>query len=80
MAYVPDNLQLRSTGIGAGKQTWNLSGVDAIATVRGAGFISDAQIKGMRVGDILVYQDTATPLTSHSRVTVVASTGATLVA
>lgn len=81
MTYVPANLELQITGKGpTGKQQWVLSGTDAVATVRGAGFISDAQIKGMRVGDVLVYQDTTTPLTSFSRVTVVASTGATLVA
>jgi hypothetical protein len=80
MAYVPANLQLlKGTGPN-GTQLWTLKGVDAIATVRGAGFISDALIRGFRIGDQLIYSDTATPLTSLATVTVVASTGATLVA
>ncbi len=80
MAYVPDNLECQNGNGPTGTQTWSLRGVDAIATVRGAGFISDAKARGMRVNDILIYADTATPLVSLSRVTVVASTGATLVA
>lgn len=80
MAYVPANLQKIAGHGPAGFQLWTLTGVDAIATVRGAGFISDAKIMGMRVGDQLIYSDTATPLTSLSRVTVVATTGATLTA
>lgn len=80
MAYVPDNLMCVVAGGPAFRQLWSLSGVDAIATVRAAGFISDAKSKGMRVGDTLIYHDTATPLSSLSRVTVVATTGATLVA
>mgnify|MGYP006345081253 CR=1 FL=1 len=80
MAYVPANLQLVEGAGPTGVPVWHLSGVDAVATVRGAGFISDAKIMGMRVGDTLIYRDTATPLTSLSSVTVVASTGATLVA
>lgn len=80
MAYVPDNLQKLAGAGPTARQLWSLSGVDAIATVRGAGFISDAQSKGMRVGDTVIYHDTATPLTSLSRVSAVASTGATMVA
>ena len=41
MAYVPDNLELMHHGQGNMKQLWLLAGVDAIATVRGAGFISE---------------------------------------
>jgi hypothetical protein len=78
MAYVPDNLSLKVPAPGAGVQFWHLSGVDAIATVRAANFISNARAAGMRVGDILFYSDTATPLQSMSRVTAVTATGATL--
>ncbi len=80
MAYVPDNLMLVVGGGPTFRQLWSLSGVDAIATVRAAGFVSDAKARGMRVGDTLIYHDTATPLSSLSRCTVVATTGATLVA
>lgn len=80
MAYVSANLVKLAGNGPTGAQLWSLSGVDAIATVRGAGFISDAKNMGMRVGDQVIYSDTATPLTSLSRVTVVASTGATMTA
>lgn len=80
MAYTSDNFELLVGHGPAGKQVFYGSGTDAIATVRAANFITDAKAKGMRVGDILIYADTTTPLVSLSRVTVVASTGATLVA
>lgn len=80
MAYVPDNLELTVGHGPTGRQIFTLSGVDAIATVRGAGFISDAKAKGMRIGDFLMYHDTATPLMSLSRVSAVSATGATLTA
>ena len=80
MAYITDNLDLIVGGGPTRKQVWILTGVDAVATVRGAGFISDAKAKGMRVGDVLINVDTTTPLVSLSRVSVVASTGATLTA
>lgn len=80
MAYVSANLVKLAGNGPTGAQLWSLSGVDAIATVRGAGFISDAKNMGMRVGDQVIYSDTATPLTSLSRVTAVASTGATMTA
>lgn len=80
MAYVPDNLQKLGGAGPTARQVWTLSGVDAVATVRGAGFISDAKDRGMRVGDLVGYHDTATPLVSWSRVSVVASTGATMTA
>lgn len=81
MAYVPDNFQCKGyNGPNAGTRIWTLSGVDAIATVRGAGFISDGLVKGAKVGDIVIYADTATPLVSLSRVSVVASTGLTMTA
>ena len=51
MAYVPDNLQKLAGAGPTARQVWSLRGVDAIATVRGAGFISDAKDRGMRVGD-----------------------------
>lgn len=80
MAYVPGNLTKLAGNGPAGPQLWHLTGVDAIATVRGAGFISNAKDAGMRVGDTVIYQDTATPLHSLSRVSAVATTGATMTA
>lgn len=81
MAYVPANLQLlKGTGPN-GTQLWTLKGIDAIATVRAANFISDGAARGFRIGDQLIYTDTVTPLTSLSSVTVVtAGSGVTMVA
>lgn len=64
-----------------GIQVWvYYSATDAVATVRAAGYISNAQALGMRVGDIVISQDGTTPLSSISRVSAVASTGSTMTA
>jgi len=86
MSYVSSYLTLAVSGGPKRPQLWyyapptGSSNADAVATVRGAGFISDALDRGMKVNDILICVDTTTPLVSFSRVSVVASTGATLVA
>jgi len=36
-------------------QLWTLQGTDAVSTVRGANFVSDAQARGLRKGDIVLY-------------------------
>jgi hypothetical protein len=36
-------------------QLCTLPGVDAVSTVRGANFVSDAQARGLRKGDIVLY-------------------------
>lgn len=86
MAYVPDYLSLMISGGPKRPQRWlygppaGSSQADAVATVRGAGYISDALARGMKVNDVVEVVDTTTPLVSLSRVSVVSSTGATLVA
>jgi len=86
MSYVSSYLTLMISGGPKRPQLWayapptGSSNADAVATVRGAGFISDALDRGMKVNDMLLCVDTTTPLVSLSRVSVVASTGATLVA
>lgn len=86
MAYNSDYLNLVSGGGPSKSQTWQYAPpagstqTDAVATVRGAGYISNAKDKGMRVNDVVIVVDTSTPLVSLSRVSVVASTGATLTA
>lgn len=86
MGYNAAYLSLAVSGGPTRPQLWyyappaGSSNTDAVATVRGAGFISDALDRGMKVNDILICVDTTTPLVSFSRVSVVASTGATLVA
>ena len=57
---------------------YDMSGTVADATVLAAGYISDAQNLGMKVGDILEYLLTTGPTLYTHVVTAVASTGATL--
>lgn len=59
-------------------KVWVLAGTDSDATVLAAGYISDAQNLGMKVGDIVFYILTSTPALYVHIVTAVASTGATL--
>lgn len=59
-------------------KVWAMSGTVADATVLAAGYISDAQSLGMKVGDILHYLLTTTPELYTHIVTAVTSTGATL--
>ena len=49
--------------------------VEAAATVIAAGFIDDGDDKGVKVGDLLIVLDTATPLATVHIVTVVAANG-----
>jgi hypothetical protein len=58
MAYEPTQLRLLvptmdgSTGT---PQVWSLQGVDAVTVVRANNFISDANRRGMRKGDLVFY-------------------------
>lgn len=71
MAYVVTNPPVRKTEYpltsfgssqGAGGATWKYASTDAIATVQGAGYFSDAAARGMQVGDIVeVHQTNAVP-------------------
>jgi hypothetical protein len=59
MAYAPTQLRLivPSMGNSGSPQIWSLDGVDAIATVGStANFISDAEARGVRKGDLVVYR------------------------
>jgi hypothetical protein len=86
MAYNPDFLTLKVAGGPTTPQWWHYgppagkTQTDAVATVRGAGYISDAKARGFRVNDVVIVVDTSTPLVSFSRVSVVAATGATMTA
>lgn len=79
MAYVPGNLQKLAGAGPTATQLWTCKGVDSLATFKGAAFITDGSARGMRVGDQVIYTDTATPLTSLTTVTVVAAGGAATV-
>lgn len=58
MPYAPNELRLlvpvldNSTGT---PQIWSLQGDDATSAVRAANFVSDAQRRGMKRGDIVLY-------------------------
>lgn len=88
MAYVPAELRLmvpnlmsNGGGSSAAPQIWSLQGVDAHTAVDAANFISDADARGMRKGDILFYTQwdnittkaTVSNVTMHAVVTVGAS-------
>lgn len=48
----------------AGARTWTYSSADAIATVNTTGYITNGDALGMKVGDLVIVTDTATPTTS----------------
>lgn len=87
MSYSGDKLLKIAGGGPTGPQVWvygpiGASGtqVDAVATVRGAGYISDGGAgaspnRGMRVNDVVLVVDTNTPLVSLSRVSAISATG-----
>ncbi len=79
MAYTLLSLKLMNASIGETvPNRWALSGTDSDATVLAAGFISDGQALGVKVGDIVEYLLTSGPTIYTHVVTVVASTGLTL--
>jgi hypothetical protein len=61
MAYNQNNLSLLVQGRGTATSLWIYRSADAIATVRAAGYISNATDMAMRVGDVVLVHDTATP-------------------
>lgn len=80
MAYVTTNPpRLVSSSIDASVPSlWMYSSADAVATVVAANYITNAKDLGMKVNDMIIVVDTATPKLSSCQVTVVASTGSTL--
>lgn len=56
MAYVSSQLRLMVPSMNADSpQLWTLQGTDAATAVDAANFITDAQARGMRKGDIVLY-------------------------
>jgi hypothetical protein len=79
MAYTLNSLKLMVQSIdNVIPARWALSGTDSDATVLAAGYISDAQHLGVKVGDIVDYYLTSGPELYTHIVTAVVSTGATL--
>ena len=81
MAYVTANLNVLVPRMGQdGNALWILEGTDVHTDVDAAGFITDGDDKGMRVGDILIYRKTSATIgaTLHSVETVTAGGAATV--
>lgn len=55
---------------------WGYSSTDTAATVAGSNYFSNGSALGMKVGDIVIVDDSATPLTTTHRVNTVTAGGA----
>lgn len=61
MAYATTNPpKCVVTGFGGGPQIWIYASTDPHGTVEGAGYFTNGAALGMRVGDVVVVQDTDT--------------------
>ncbi len=72
MAYTRDTLTMfKSVGGEIGMKWWVYDTVDAVATVYAAGYISDAKVRGMEKGDIVIVRrwTTAIPATTDQKLT-----------
>jgi hypothetical protein len=77
MAYNKENLALVAQTQKGDKKFWVYISADPIATVRAANYISDANLMGMNVQDVVWVFDTATPTAQQCLViTINATTGA----
>lgn len=68
MAYsttTPPALQFQSI---AGTRVWHYTSADAAATVDADGYITNGKSLGMKVNDIVIVTDTATPIVTTHRV------------
>lgn len=75
MAYATSNPPaLMMDRIGGGNAVWSYASTDALATVDGAGYITNGGALGMKVGDIVFVNDTTNGITSTHRVITVSST------
>lgn len=77
MAYATTNPPMLTTqpiGYRAGSRVWDLTGTDAVATVRVDGYITNGGALGMVVGDLVKYYDSNLKITSTLVVDSVSST------
>jgi len=84
MAYVtsnPPQLLIGALTSSNGPNLWSYVSADAVATVAGAGYFTNGGQLGLKVNDLMIVVDTATPLISTVRVKTVSTTspGATTV-
>lgn len=79
MAYTGNTLSLITTApIEGGWKEWTYVTSDSLATVKGAGYISDASNRGMEVGDFVNVINTSTPAYAIYAVTSISAGAATL--
>lgn len=82
MAYSTSNppVLLITAPMGSGaQQVWGYSSADVDADVDASGYFTDGSALGMRVGDIVIVRDTATPKSwIHVVITVAAGGAATV--
>lgn len=79
MAYVTSSPPIKVAEGIDGVSLWLYKSADAAATVKAANYVTNAADLGMKVGDAFIILDTATPLSTLTIVSAVASTGSTLV-
>jgi hypothetical protein len=64
MAYSTSNPPALDVQAINGPRKWTYSSTDPIATVNTSGYFTNGDALGMKVGDVVVVTDTATPTTS----------------
>lgn len=80
MAYTTATMNLVSSTLegSTGTKHWRYTGTDSLATVLGAGYVSDATKKGMLAGDMITYDKTDTVSCYQLKVASLSSGAATL--
>jgi len=77
MAYDTANPPVAvAQAVGSGPTIWAYKSADTVTTVKGAGYISNGDDLGMKVGDIVLIADTTTPASGTAVVDSVAAGGA----
>jgi hypothetical protein len=77
MAYTGASLSMIQGLVGGGYNLWLYTNTDAIGTVTGASYFSDAVDKGLGLGDIIWYVKTDTPAFYACQITAIGATAAT---
>lgn len=80
MAYAtsnPPRNMMRTNG-SDGVNLWTYKSADPIATVRGAGYITNADDLGMKVGDVVIVADSNLETTTIEFVSAIAAGAATV--
>jgi hypothetical protein len=78
IAYSAANL-VRLRGLNSGSWSWwAYRSADSFATVKAANYVSDAVQRGLKVRDLMIIEDTATPATTLANIKTVTASGATM--